>query len=178
MVNKIRSLVPYPLCAECCSIIKELGAGECENVCPKRFKKDKEKTKKGFSFIEVMIVIALIGLIAAITIPSMLKLRENSVNDSRNQEKYSVIIGRPISVALGVGDNTGSIAAVLEVDNKRVLAISSSLAWRLDCTEATALIQSEIANGNEGQIELRGNYTKEGKFVIKAIKANSLSVEF
>jgi len=36
----------FPYCAKNCEVIKELGAGECENVCPIKFKdspiKDKE----------------------------------------------------------------------------------------------------------------------------------------
>ncbi|MBI2124264.1 prepilin-type N-terminal cleavage/methylation domain-containing protein [Candidatus Pacearchaeota archaeon] len=34
------------------------------------------KTKKGFTLVEVMIVLAMVGLLAAIAIPSMLKARE------------------------------------------------------------------------------------------------------
>jgi len=37
--------VPWPECSIDCECIKHLGAGECENVCPEKFKKE-EKCKK------------------------------------------------------------------------------------------------------------------------------------
>ena len=38
-----------------------------------------KKTKKGFTLVEIMIVVAIIGLLAAIGIPSFTKARANSV---------------------------------------------------------------------------------------------------
>lgn len=30
--------LPWPLCVNCCSLIEELGTGECEAICPDKFK--------------------------------------------------------------------------------------------------------------------------------------------
>lgn len=32
----------FPYCAKNCEVIKELGAGECENVCPIKFREVRE----------------------------------------------------------------------------------------------------------------------------------------
>lgn len=93
-----------------------------------------------------------------------------------SKEKYTTLIGRPISIALGVGDSIGTIAVVLEVGNKFIL--TAGYEYNSYITKAAALISSEIAKGYEGKVELRGYYTKEGEFVIKAVKVNGLSVEF
>lgn len=30
--------IPFPECCKWCRVIEELGAGECENMCPEKFK--------------------------------------------------------------------------------------------------------------------------------------------
>ena len=40
-LNKYIKQIPFPECCKWCRIIEELGAGECEYVCPERFKKRK-----------------------------------------------------------------------------------------------------------------------------------------
>jgi hypothetical protein len=40
-------LVPFPECAATCSLIKVLGCGECENVCPYKF--DAQGKDKAFT---------------------------------------------------------------------------------------------------------------------------------
>lgn len=96
--------------------------------------------------------------------------------DEVSKEKYATITGKPISVAIASGDSCGVIAVVLEVNYQQVLCKSSWLG-NIKIAEASAIIQSEIAKGNEGQVELNGYYTKEG-FIIEHVKVNGISVDF
>lgn len=41
-MSKEVKLIPYPECCKYCRIIDELGAEECENVCPEKFKEGGE----------------------------------------------------------------------------------------------------------------------------------------
>lgn len=39
--------ISFPLCHKRCAAVRYLGVGECENVCPKKFRITDEPPKKG-----------------------------------------------------------------------------------------------------------------------------------
>lgn len=78
------------------------------------------KSKKGFTLVEIMIVVVIIGLLAAMAIPAFQKVRENSIrgalrNDARQlasaAQQYMLEFGTTtVDVTIGTdGDVTGSL---------------------------------------------------------------------
>ena len=68
----------------------------------------KKMNKKGFTLVEIMIVVAIIGLLAAIGIPSFKKARAGSIEKSK-ANNVRIVVGAAQQYAMDNAQATGNV---------------------------------------------------------------------
>jgi len=71
------------------------------------------RNKKGFTLIELMIVIAIIGILALIAIPNFIQLRSRAYNASAQSSGRNAKTAQEVYFQNSGGDNGGGYASTL-----------------------------------------------------------------
>ena len=97
----------------------------------KKLATTKKRAKNGFTMIELMVVVAIIGVLSAVALPALTSAQDRAKSSAAKQE--SVNAAKTCTIALIGGDAT-------EIDNADVAAIASG-----DVTTAGAACADDMA---------------------------------
>ncbi len=104
-----------------------------------------KKTNKGFTLIEIMIVVAIIGLLAAIAIPNFVKARTQSqtnacINNLRQVESGKEQAALEFKLSQGVTIPVASVNAYLKGSTTPTCPASGAYTYNTLGTNATCSI--------------------------------------
>jgi len=102
------------------------------------------RSNKGFTLVEIMIVVVIIGLLAAMAIPAFKKVRENSINGAMKNDARQLsaaaqqyMLENSITlVAVGITASDGTVTGPLSSYVKRVAKNTAPSSFNLDLTSA------------------------------------------
>jgi type IV pilus assembly protein PilA len=132
--------------------------------------KTTHRNTKGFTLVEIMIVVVIIGLLAAMAIPAFQKVRDNSVgkameNDARQiaaaAQQYFLENGGVTTIAFSVASATGAIDGPLSNYVKTISKGTSTSTTAIVLDSTFQLSNPQYKGGTSAPLTV--TFNSEGK---------------
>jgi len=123
----------------------------------------KNTSKKGFTLVEIMIVVVIIGLLAAMAIPAFRKIRESSRSSAMDNDARQLAAAQPYmlenslsTVTASIINLTGAVGTPLDAYVSQVGKGYTSTSVTITANGTFSLAHPQVATGSS-------TYSAEGQ---------------